>query len=90
MQIYHNKACCNVLIAMIPGLEPSLPLLPRGACDVEDGYVLLCAKDSTCWPMRYCERDAFAAYLRCKHHMSVAMEWSPDIIQWAQLQIPNG
>lgn len=80
----------NALIAMIPDLETPRPLVPRGACDLGNGYILLRAKDTACRPMRDCERGAFAAYLRCNHNFSVATDWSPDVIRWARLRIPNG
>jgi hypothetical protein len=36
----------NALIAMIPELEPQQPIIPCGACDIGNGYVLLCARDN--------------------------------------------
>ena len=80
----------NALIAMIPDLETSPPLIPRGACDIGNGYILLRAKDKACRSMRDWERDAFAAYLRSEHNFNVASGWSPDVIRWARLRIPNG
>ena len=80
----------SALIAMIPDLETSPPILPRGACDVGNGFILLHARDHQSQPMCDCERDVFATYLMPNHSLSIVADWSPKIICWARLRIPNG
>ena len=80
----------NALKAMIPDLDPLPPAMPRGSRDIGDGFVLLRAKDKVLRAMRDCERQAFADYLKNTHTLQVPECWSPEVIRWARLRLPNG
>jgi hypothetical protein len=80
----------NALKAMIPDLETSPPVVPRGGQDLGDGYLLLRAKDRVLTAMRDCEIQAFASYLKDTHAMQVGENWSPGVCKWARLRLPNG
>ncbi|KAF8804536.1 hypothetical protein BYT27DRAFT_7106488, partial [Phlegmacium glaucopus] len=80
----------NALIALIPDLENSPPVIPQGARDLGDGYVLLCARDKLCCCINVSEEVAFAGYLKDIHGIDVDEDWSPVLAHWAQLRLPNG
>jgi hypothetical protein len=80
----------NALKAMIPDLETSPPDVPRGAKELGDGYVLLRARDRTSRAISDCERQALVTYLNDNHSVTVGDDWSPLIVRWARLRLPNG
>lgn len=80
----------NALVAMVPDLEPSLPVLPRGACEIGNGYVLLRAKDNVRRSISTLEKAAFATYLRDHHNIDPGDDWAPVLVRWARLRLPNG
>jgi hypothetical protein len=81
----------NALKAMIPDLETSPPDVPRGAKELGDGYVLLRARDRTSRAISDCECQALVAYLNVNHSgVTVGDDWSPLIMRWARLRLPNG
>ncbi|KAF8813455.1 hypothetical protein BYT27DRAFT_7220393 [Phlegmacium glaucopus] len=80
----------NALKAMIPGLDPLLPVVPRGGKDIGAGFILLRAKDKALRVMRDCERQAHADYLTKAHALQVPEGWSPEVTRWARLHLPNG
>jgi hypothetical protein len=80
----------NALKAMIPDLDPLPPAMPRGSKDIGDGFILLRAKDKALRAMRDCESQAFADYLNNTHAQQVPEHWSPQIVRWARLRLPNG
>ena len=75
---------------MIPELEPQQPVIPRGACDIGNGYVLLRARDNVYRAMRDCEKNAFVHYLRHSHNLGTTGDWSPKVMRWARLRLPTG
>ncbi|KAF8223727.1 hypothetical protein L208DRAFT_1315422 [Tricholoma matsutake] len=80
----------NALKAMVPDLEPSPPVVPRGGKDISDGYILLQAKDSCLRPITDIEKQAFSIYLKDTHALEFAEDWSPGVAKWARLHLPNG
>lgn len=80
----------NALVTLIPDLEVSPPVIPRGARDIGDGYVLLRARDNVCRHISASEEVAFAAYLKDSHGIDVNANWSPTLTRWARLRLPNG
>ena len=40
--------------------------------------------------MRESERQAFSDYLKNTHALQVPERWSPEVVRWAQLRLPNG
>jgi hypothetical protein len=80
----------NALKAIIPDLDPLPPAMPRGSKDIGDGFILLRAKDKALRAMRHCERLAFADYLKNTHAVQVPDHWSPEVVRWARLRLPNG
>jgi len=75
---------------MVPDLEPSLPVLPRGACEIGNGYVLLRARDNVRRSISTLEKAAFATYLRDNHNIDPGEDWAPVLVRWARLRLPNG
>jgi hypothetical protein len=80
----------NALKAIIPDLDPLPPAMPRGSKDIGDGFILLRAKDKALQAMQHCERLAFADYLKNTHAVQVPDCWSPEVVRWARLRLPNG
>jgi hypothetical protein len=77
-------------VALIPDLEHSPPVIPRGARDIGDGYVLLHARDKVYYHINASEKVAFAEYLKDIHSIDVGENWSPVLTRWARLHLPNG
>jgi hypothetical protein len=80
----------NTLVALIPDLEPSPPIIPRGARDIGDGYVLLRARDNFYYHINASEKVAFAGYLKDINDIDIDEDWSPVLTRWARLRLPNG
>ncbi|KAF8869902.1 hypothetical protein CPB84DRAFT_1693643 [Gymnopilus junonius] len=81
----------NALTAMIPELGPPAPSLPRGAIDLGEGYALLRAQDRYGRLMQPQEATALLRYLGSTALSgSRSVTWSPKIIRWARLRLPNG
>ncbi len=83
----------NALIAMVPVLKPNQCDLPRGAVDLNEGYVLLRAKDRYSRHMKDREITALKAYIRARNQSafpSLQEDWSPKITRWARLRLPSG
>jgi hypothetical protein len=83
----------NTLKAMVPELEEPINILPRGAKDIGDGYVLLRAMGKGVYRLRDCEVDALSLYLSDTE--ATEGENGPEslclsVIQWARLRLPNG
>ncbi|KAF8260469.1 hypothetical protein EI94DRAFT_1610749 [Lactarius quietus] len=94
---YANLANCSLhrsqlsaLHAILPDLEPDDPILPRGAVDLGDGYILLRAQDETSVRF-YGERaDAIRAFLVTELRQgALQVDWVPKYIRWARLRLPN-
>ena len=79
----------NVIKAMVPDLQRPTTNLPQGAKEVGDGYILLRARDRIHRPMRDCETIALRNYLE-SIAMSLDGNYSPSIVRWARLRLPNG
>jgi hypothetical protein len=77
-------------VTLIPDLEVLPPVIPRGARDIGDGYVLLHARNNVCRHISASEEVAFAAYLKDSHGIDVNANWSPTLTHWARLHLTNG
>ncbi|OBZ70829.1 hypothetical protein A0H81_09275 [Grifola frondosa] len=77
----------NALKAMIPSLDPShgLPIIPRGALELEDGYVLLRARDVRDRNVTHEEAAAIREFFP-----NEPSDWTPQVMRWARLCLPNG
>ncbi|KIJ46609.1 hypothetical protein M422DRAFT_59584 [Sphaerobolus stellatus SS14] len=71
-----ERAQINSIIAMIPALSVDRPVIPRGALDIGDGYVLLRARER--YPHIIDGIQGQNGYQTCK---------TPE---WARLRLPNG
>jgi len=77
----------NILVALIPDLEPSPPIIPRGVRDIGNGYVLLHARDKAYYHINALERVAFAGYLKDTHDIDIDEDRSPGVVRWARLRL---
>ena len=75
------KCQMNTLTAMIPDLSPPPPSLPRGATDLGQGYVPLCAQDRYDCLMCPQEAGALLHYLgsTVAEGSSVNCDWCPKV-----------
>jgi hypothetical protein len=80
----------NVIKAIVPDLQRPTSNLPQGAKEVGDGYILLRARDRTHRPMRDCEALALRNYLESVTLSLNDDNYSPSIVRWARLRLPNG
>ncbi|KAF8262840.1 hypothetical protein EI94DRAFT_1704458 [Lactarius quietus] len=94
---YANLANCGLcrsqlsaLHTILPDLEPDDPILPRGAVDLGDGYILLRAWDETGVRFYGKHADAICAFLVMELGQgALPVDWVPKYIHWAQLRLPN-
>lgn len=77
----------NSLKAMIPALADN-PVLPRGAIDLGDGFVLLRALDTHSRGVSPAEGVAIHIYL--DHAGAPHPGWVPLVRRWARLRLPHG
>jgi hypothetical protein len=80
----------NALKAMFPDLEEPENLVPRGAKDLGNGFVLLRAREVTARHITDAECQALRLYLRDTYGIDTPANWSPKISRWARLRLPNG
>jgi hypothetical protein len=81
----------NSIKATIPDLEPPIVTVPRGGMDLGGGYILLRARDRTHRPLQDYETAALVTYLGSAYDLPPnANNWSPSIVRWARLRLPNG
>ncbi|KAJ7120709.1 hypothetical protein C8R43DRAFT_1136650 [Mycena crocata] len=98
-----RRAQVNALKAVIPELEPEVYVLPDGAKDIHDGYILLPKKDNCPRPIEDCEEAAIRAYIRDNYDDDIsssssdgsdqphfADRWKPKVLRWARVRLPNG
>jgi len=78
----------NALKAMVPDLDPPLPL-PRGSIALDNSFVLLRAIDNIPRPVRPPEAVAINRYLREAGGMEQD-ESEMRVTRWARLRLPNG
>jgi hypothetical protein len=79
----------NTIKVMIPDLEPPIATVPRGGKDLGGGYILLQAQDWTPRPLQNYKTAALVTYLGSACDLPLD-DWSPSIVQWARLCLPNG
>jgi hypothetical protein len=84
-----RRAQVNALKAMIPTLEPDKDRLPRGSIDLNDGYVLLRAKQRTAALVTPMEAEATNTYLR-NLEFDTRDPANLKVTRWARLRLPNG
>jgi hypothetical protein len=83
----------NALKAMMPDLSPPENVLPRGAVDLGDSYILLRAMDNCARPMRLCEAKALQKHLNENvgdTSPARPTSWCPKVVRWARAHLPNG
>ncbi|KAG0694110.1 hypothetical protein DFH29DRAFT_1006623 [Suillus ampliporus] len=92
-----HRAQVNALKSMMPCLNDSndVTMLPRGANDLGNGYVLLCCQDHVARPTSVPEGCAVYNYIHSVHPDSptlhaFASDGTVRIARWACLQLPNG
>ncbi|OBZ71428.1 hypothetical protein A0H81_08373 [Grifola frondosa] len=78
----------NALKAMIPDLDPEKGM-PSNALNLNDGYFLLHATDSTSRKVTAREAAALRIFMESATGLS-ADGWIPEVTRWAWLQLPNG
>jgi hypothetical protein len=84
-----RRAQVNALKAMIPTLEPDKDRLPRGSINLNDGFVLLRAKQRTAAIVTLMEADATNMYLR-NLEFETRDPANLKVTRWARLRLPNG
>ncbi|KAA1473446.1 hypothetical protein DENSPDRAFT_779875 [Dentipellis sp. KUC8613] len=86
-----RRARVNALKAMIPDLDPEKPKYPRGSMPLDDGYVLLRAKDTVSRPVLPAEGRAILDYLGGTGRLESlgSGEESQVVVRWARLRLPN-
>jgi hypothetical protein len=84
-----RRAQVNALKAMIPTLEPNSNRPPRGSIDLDNGYLLLRAKQRTAAVVTDAEANAINTYL---HNLRFPARdpASLKVTRWARLRLPNG
>lgn len=75
---------------IIPDIEESNDLLPRGAITLGNDYVLLRRRDTTARPILPSEEVALASYFQNSTEFRGVSFSSPLIIRWGRLRLPNG
>ena len=83
-----RRARVNALKALIPDLAPDKTdaySLPRGARDLGDSFILLCAREEVPSPLRDCEADALRDLLP-----AAQIEDEICVRRWAKLRLPTG
>ncbi|KAL1681733.1 hypothetical protein EV122DRAFT_287879 [Schizophyllum commune] len=93
MQRGLRRCQVNALKAIVPDLaEPIERPLPHGACELENDYALLRAKDRAARDnISDLEAQAMRCYLRALPETYVVRDdWCPSIVRWARLRLPNG
>lgn len=82
----------NALKHMFPTFDPDndRPLLPRGAKELGDGYVLKRYRDRRPYTLRQCEADAVRDWVHMQGIPATA-DWlaRPAIYRWARLLLPT-
>ncbi|KAJ7242463.1 hypothetical protein C8J57DRAFT_1084365 [Mycena rebaudengoi] len=80
----------NALKVLIPDLEPSTDTLPRGAENLQNGYVLLRARDEYNQAIHGHDGDAIRDYLEEITGEVSPPDSVPTLQRWARLRLPNG
>ena len=80
----------NALKTMFPDLDEEKNTMPRGACDLGDGYVLLRAMDKAFYNLSNVYSNGLRSFLWATYKMSLPEEASISIKRWARLQLPTG
>ncbi|KAI0315341.1 hypothetical protein OF83DRAFT_1164840 [Amylostereum chailletii] len=89
-----RHASVNALKVGMPDIEPDRPYnqtrrLPCGAYDIQDGFVLLTAKDRYAHTFRNKAAAAIRTYME-KSNIELEEGWQPRYKRWACLRLPNG
>ncbi|KAJ7182574.1 hypothetical protein C8R43DRAFT_868219 [Mycena crocata] len=85
-----RRAQVNSLKSMIPDLEPTDDVLPRGSIDLKSGFVLLGGKDEYAQQIPGPAGEAIKRYLEEAFDSTYAENLSPNLQRWARLRLPNG
>lgn len=84
-----RRSQINALKAMLPNLETSEYVLPRGALDIGDGYVMLTATESVATYLRPCEAVALYRFFAAIDPAANPMAFC-KVMRWARICLPNG
>ncbi|KAG6823208.1 hypothetical protein H0H92_011060 [Tricholoma furcatifolium] len=79
-----ERAKINVLLPIVPSLEGNKKkdnLIPHGAIDLHNGFVLLQAMDSCARPISTAATAAFQDFLGAEN---VPDAWPPQLVRWAR------
>ncbi|TBU31544.1 hypothetical protein BD311DRAFT_737524 [Dichomitus squalens] len=84
-----RRAQVSALIAMFPGTLEVAPALPAGAVDLGDEYVLLHPTMRNPREIGAADSRALGAFLAAQV-VQVPEGWTPRLIKWGRLRLPNG
>ena len=84
-----QRSQLSALYAMIPDLEPDVPILPQGSAGLGDGYILLRARDKHTVLLRGKQADALREFMILELRDGLPGDWEPKITRWARLHLPN-
>ncbi|KAJ6490663.1 hypothetical protein C8R47DRAFT_1071048 [Mycena vitilis] len=82
-----RRSQVNALKALIPDLEPEEKKLPHGSIDLDDGYVLLRAKDECRHRLDGEAGRIVKTFIEDKNGPTPG---SLAVVRWARLRLPNG
>jgi hypothetical protein len=86
-----RRSQVNALKAMIPDLEQDANKLPRGAIDLENGYILLRARDETAHELSGNKEMAIRTYFQTvEGGRELEVDTHLRITRWSRLRLPNG
>lgn len=83
-----RRSQVNALKSMLPDLDTTDIILPRGALDIGDGYIMLTATEATPSSVRQCEAIALQEYLAA---VGLAIDTANfyKVNRWARIRLPN-
>ncbi|EJF61368.1 hypothetical protein DICSQDRAFT_60547 [Dichomitus squalens LYAD-421 SS1] len=84
-----RRAQVSALIAMFPQTLEVVPALPARAVELGDNYVLLHPTMRSPREIGLADSRALAAYLAAQV-VKVPEGWTPRLIKWGRLRLPNG
>lgn len=82
-----RRSQVNALKAMIPDLDPEEKKLPRGSIDLQDGFVLLRARDEYRHQLGGEKGRVLREFLE---ELNGPTRGAVSVVRWARLRLPNG
>ena len=94
---YPNLANCGLqhsqlsaLHSMLPNLSPDTTVLPQGAVNLGDSYILFRAQDESCVTLNRQHATAICMFLASKLRQDkFPTDWEPRYIRWAKPCLPT-